>query len=198
MSPSTPTQSTHLPAVCIIQKTDLLIQRTRAILKLIAAMTEKETQDKINRMAMLTQQSAQRRPFALMDSTSLPAQSPSPRYRRPRKCLRLSFSASLVSRLAARSALSPRPSLLATIHEEHEFLDLDTATFHYLSRSPSPFAADGCKSSRKRQTPEPDTPSLVYAQMCLDAHQMPVESLQAKTLDPHWKRHRGMRCAVCV
>ncbi|KAJ1489018.1 hypothetical protein T484DRAFT_1781259 [Baffinella frigidus] len=180
-SPTSPT--THLPAMCIIQQTDLLIERTRTALKLIAAMTEQE------RLAMLTQ-SAQRRPFALIDSpahmdcTGLGvAASPSPRYRRPRQSRRLSQSTSLLSRLAAREALPPRASLLFTIHEVDESKYLDT-TFHgSLSRAPSSSFAAACESSRKRCAPEPDTLPQVYTPMCLAARQMPVELLLA-TLTP--------------
>ncbi|KAJ1489017.1 hypothetical protein T484DRAFT_1781258 [Baffinella frigidus] len=154
----------------IIQQTDLLIERTRTTLKLIAAMTEQE------RLAMLTQ-SAQRRPFALIDSpahmdcTGLGvAASPSPRYRRPRQSRRLSQSTSLLSRLAARGALPLRASLLFTIHEVDESQYLDTATI------PS-------DSSRKRRTPEPDTTPKVDTPMCLAARQLSIESLLA-TLTP--------------
>ena len=182
-----------------IQQTDLLIEHTRATLTLVAAMTEKEAQDKINLVAMFTQQSAQRHPFALVDSPAhLTTSLPEPR--RPRQRRRLPFSASLLSRLAARGALPPRPSLLYTISEVDESQDLDTATVHQMSRSPSPFAADCGKSSRKRRTPEElDTLPHVYTQIRLAAHQMTAKSLRAtltRDAPAHWKRLRGMRCAV--
>jgi hypothetical protein len=195
--------------MCMVQQTDMVIERTRAILKKIAALTAEEMQ---NKMAAITQQSTQRRPFALMNSVSLPERSPSlpaplalgaapiaslPE-RRPRQSRRLSHSASLLSRLAARGALPRCPSQLETIIEGDESVDLNTATFHYLTPSPSPFAADCDKSSRKRRAPELDEPADVHTTMRLAAHHTPVESLEAALAlgaPAHWKRHRGM-CAV--
>ena len=183
--------------MCMIQQTDIVIERNRAILKLVAALTAKETQDE---MATLTQQSAQRRPFTLMNFISLPErrtepdidsipwqirtispgaapiaslpERPSlpapfvnvhldnarqhvarntitlhyvstspiasrPEQRRPRQSRRLSHSASLLSRLAARGALPRCPSQLETIIEGDESVDLNT----YLTRTPSPFSS---------------------------------------------------------
>ena len=99
-----------------------------------------------------------------------------------------------------RATLPPCPSLLYTISEVDESQDLDTATVHQMSRSPSQFAADCGKSSRKRRTPEePDALPHVCTQIRLAAHQMTVESLRAtltRNAPEHWKRLRGKRCAV--
>ncbi|KAJ1470720.1 hypothetical protein T484DRAFT_1979401 [Baffinella frigidus] len=113
---------------------------------------------------------------------------PSPtRYRRPRECLRLPRRAPLLLRLAARGAM-PSPSLLPTIMEEVvESLDAEP---NYLARSPSNFFQTRDESSRKRRTPDPE----VCSELCLSAHPVTVESLQA-ILTPdameHWKRLRG-------
>ena len=175
------------------------MELTRATLTLVAVMTEMEVQEKNDLVAKFTQQSTQRHPFALIDSPAhLTTSLPGPR--RPRQRRRLPFSASRLSRLAARGALPPYPSLLYTISEVDESQDFDTATVHHMSRSPSPFAADCGKSSRKRRTPEEtDTLPHVYTQIRLAAHQVTVEWLRAtstRDVPEHWKRLRGMRCAV--
>ena len=215
---STLNQLRHLPAMCMIQQTDMVIERTRAILKQIAALTAKEMQ---NKMATITQQSTQRHPFALMNYVSLPERSPSlpaplalgaapiaslPE-RRPRQSRRLSYSASLLSRLAARGALPRCPSQLETIIEGDESVDLNTANFHSLTRPPSPVAADCGDSSRKRRAPELDAPPDALTQIWLAKHHMPVESLEpalapdaparwrVQEAPAHWKRRRAMGAA---
>ena len=206
-------------------ETDLLIERTKATLKLVAAMAETSARAWSDRMEAQAQGSTP------TGSTLAPMCSPAdtdmecgrhfiaapfdqtsvaPRYRRPRTSCRLPRSAPLVMRLAAQGALPPCLSLLSTIYEVDESGDLD----NFLTPSQSGSSADYGEPSRKRRTPDPDalqdpvfgaiaapfdqTRSQTCALLCLAAHQMQVDSLEA-TLTPdvleHWKRLRGSSAA---